>query len=116
MKFAIIFGALALTSGIAAQGYGRQDEMRNLARSLIAEYEDFLAERGGCTVKGKTCSTSACIALRLNCLVKAKATWSQVLTLETEFLTINLLGSHLSFPYFKKRPSSLHASETPDLI
>jgi hypothetical protein len=44
MKFTAIFAALALAAGAAAQA-DRQDNMRNLARSLIAEYEDFLEER-----------------------------------------------------------------------
>ena len=44
MKFtAAIFAALALASGVIAAE--RQNTMRNLARALIAEYEDFLVER-----------------------------------------------------------------------
>ncbi|KAH6901276.1 hypothetical protein BKA70DRAFT_1436321 [Coprinopsis sp. MPI-PUGE-AT-0042] len=70
MKFTIVFAALALASGVAAQAIDRQDAMRNLARSLIAEYEDFLAEREeyadelvqrGCKTgnkPGKTCTSS----------------------------------------------------------
>ncbi|KAH6889012.1 hypothetical protein BKA70DRAFT_1442627 [Coprinopsis sp. MPI-PUGE-AT-0042] len=51
MKFTIVFAALALATGAAAQ-VDRQDAMRNLARSLIAEYEDFLEERaGGCQAR-----------------------------------------------------------------
>ncbi|KAH6891788.1 hypothetical protein BKA70DRAFT_1233990 [Coprinopsis sp. MPI-PUGE-AT-0042] len=43
MKFTCVIAALALVSGVIAAD--RQDAMRNLARSLIAEYEDFLQER-----------------------------------------------------------------------
>jgi hypothetical protein len=67
MKFSIIAVALALASGVAAQGIDRQDAMRNLARSLIAEYEDFLEERvGDCQARsqkdatGLTCDPIAC--------------------------------------------------------
>jgi hypothetical protein len=45
MKFTFVIAALALASGAAAQLADRQNAMRNLARSLIAEYEDFLVER-----------------------------------------------------------------------
>ncbi|KAH6900937.1 hypothetical protein BKA70DRAFT_1230689 [Coprinopsis sp. MPI-PUGE-AT-0042] len=62
MKFTIVAIALALTSGVAAQGYDRQEAMRNLARSLIAEYEDFLGERvGDCKARPTKDSTG------LNC-------------------------------------------------
>jgi hypothetical protein len=58
MKFTIVLAALALAGGVAAQGIDREDAMRNLARSLIAEYEDILEERGNCklgTKPGKDC-------------------------------------------------------------
>jgi hypothetical protein len=41
MKFTIFFATLTLACGVAVQGVERGDTMRNLARSLIAEYEDF---------------------------------------------------------------------------
>ncbi|KAH6910606.1 hypothetical protein BKA70DRAFT_1424263 [Coprinopsis sp. MPI-PUGE-AT-0042] len=66
MKFTIIVAALALATGAAAQ-VDRQDAMRNLARSLIAEYEDFLEERaGGCQARspqgtsGMECDPYSC--------------------------------------------------------
>ncbi|KAH6904425.1 hypothetical protein BKA70DRAFT_1432177 [Coprinopsis sp. MPI-PUGE-AT-0042] len=75
MKFTIVFAALALVSGVVAAD--RQDAMRNLARSLIAEYEDFLQERedtyqdmversGGCVARnpkdytGSKCNVLTC--------------------------------------------------------
>ncbi|KAH6917695.1 hypothetical protein BKA70DRAFT_1215889 [Coprinopsis sp. MPI-PUGE-AT-0042] len=54
MKFTIVAAAsLALLStGVAAQGVDRQDTMRNLARSLIEEYEDLLESRSdGCVAR-----------------------------------------------------------------
>ncbi|KAH6909656.1 hypothetical protein BKA70DRAFT_1221874 [Coprinopsis sp. MPI-PUGE-AT-0042] len=52
MKFTIVAFALALASSrVAAQGHDGHDTMRNLARSLIEEYEDFLEGRqSGVTV------------------------------------------------------------------
>jgi hypothetical protein len=62
MKFTIVALALSLATGIAAQGVDRQEAMRNLARSLIAEYEDFLEERiGDCQARPSKSSTG------LNC-------------------------------------------------
>ncbi|KAH6909657.1 hypothetical protein BKA70DRAFT_1276789 [Coprinopsis sp. MPI-PUGE-AT-0042] len=54
MKFTIVAVALACASQVAAQGYDRQDTMRNLARSLIEEYEDLLEERlNSCSARRK---------------------------------------------------------------
>jgi hypothetical protein len=75
MKFTCIVAALALATGVVASE--RQNNMRNLARSLIAEYEDFLQEReesslevearaGGCVARipngyhGMQCDVMTC--------------------------------------------------------
>ena len=51
MKLSILVTAFALAAGAAAQ-MDREDAMLNFARSLIADYEDFLEERiNGCQAR-----------------------------------------------------------------
>ncbi|KAH6903427.1 hypothetical protein BKA70DRAFT_1227759 [Coprinopsis sp. MPI-PUGE-AT-0042] len=60
MKLTIVFAALALACGVTAQGFDREDSMREFARSLIEEYDDFLEARATCPVSGGSCPKVTC--------------------------------------------------------